>query len=54
MTTVLAHGGSAGLLIEVLILGLPAALFGLFALVSRKRSKRSDAEQPAVEPEPET
>lgn len=46
-----AHGGTAGLLVEALFLGVPAALFGLFILVSRRRSQHDEANQPAAEPE---
>ena len=47
-STVLAHGGAAGLLVESLILVVPMVILCLFMLATRKPRKREGPDDPAA------
>ncbi len=50
MTTLtLAHGGTAGLIFEVGFLAVPILVFTVMAVVSSRRAKRDEAQDPEVE-----
>ena len=40
----LAHGGTAGLVFELLFLAVPVLLFTVMAVVASRRSRRADPE----------
>ncbi len=42
--TVLAHGGSAGLVAEIAFVVVPVAVFALLSRISRRRRQREEAE----------
>lgn len=43
MTTLVAHGGTAGLLVESLILVVPVLILGLFMLATRRQRNQDPA-----------
>lgn len=50
MTTVtLAHGGTVGLIFEVGFLAVPILVFTVMAVVSSRRAKREEGQEPEVE-----
>ncbi len=50
---VLAHGGTAGLVFEAAFLVVPVVVFGVLAVISRRRSDNQDQEEDEDQPEPE-
>lgn len=49
-TLVLAHGGTGGLLVESIVLGVPALAFAAFAVASARSRKRQGQAPPPESP----
>ena len=48
-TLTLAHGGTAGLLFEVGFLAVPVLVFTVMAVVSSRRSRAEEGDEPEVD-----
>jgi hypothetical protein len=48
-TMTLAHGGTVGLIFEVGFLAVPILVFTVMAVVSSRRAKREEGQEPEVE-----
>lgn len=48
-TSTLAHGGAVGLIFEVGFLAVPVLVFTVMAIVSSRRARREEGQEPEVE-----
>jgi hypothetical protein len=48
-TLTLAHGGTAGLIFEIGFLAVPILVFTVMAVVSSRRARREEGQEPEVE-----